>query len=34
MSEQVGIGYDGVEYHMMRALARCRRTQEAQPSSR
>jgi len=26
ISEQVGIGYDGVEYHMMRALARCRRT--------
>nr|WP_330219251.1 sigma factor-like helix-turn-helix DNA-binding protein [Sphingobium sp. AM] len=26
ISEQVGIGYGGVEYHMMRALARCRRT--------
>lgn len=26
ISEQVGIGYNGVEYHMMRALARCRRT--------
>jgi RNA polymerase sigma factor (sigma-70 family) len=26
ISEQVGLGYDGVEYHMRRALARCRRT--------
>jgi len=26
ISEQVGIGYAGVEYHMTRALARCRRT--------
>ncbi|AJR26399.1 hypothetical protein TZ53_14420 [Sphingobium sp. YBL2] len=34
ISKQVGIGYNGVEYHMMRALARCRRTQAAQPSSR
>lgn len=25
ISEQVGIGYSGVEYHMMRALARCRK---------
>lgn len=33
ISEQVGIGYDGVEYHMMRALARCRKTQAIQPAS-
>lgn len=29
ISEQVSIGYDGIEYHMMRALARCRRTASA-----
>lgn len=29
ISEQIGIGYNGVEYHMMRALARCRRTASA-----